>query len=189
MIMNRSTILFVLCLLVLMVGGLILDDFIPPLQRAFGARLLLVPAIFFACALTVPFPLMLAFAMFAGLGWDARHMVIEDGGNVEFGYTILLFGLTGSLMQGVRPLFGRGRWELPLLLIGVAAMVMLLLEWFLVSFRRGEFEISPRLWGQIWTSSLLCMLISPLLFFLLFKLARATGFPLQMMREPNPSRR
>jgi len=182
--MTRSIPLFVLGLLLLLLASLILDGFIPPLQRAFGARLLLVPAIFFACALTLPFPMMLVFGFIAGLGWDAGHMVIEDGGSVEFGYTILLFGLTGSLMQGVRPLFERGRWELPLLMVGVAAMILLLLEWFLVSFRRGDFEIPPRLWGQIWTSALLCMLISPLLFFLIFKLGKATGFPFRVTQKP-----
>lgn len=187
--MPRSTVVFVISLLALMIIGLVLDDFVPPLGSAFGARLLLVPAVFFACALTLPFPVMLGFAFFAGITWDARHMVVEDGGSVQFGYSILLFGLTGALMQGVRPLFRRGRWEFPLLLVGVATMTLLLLEWFLVSFRRGEFEIPGRLWGQFWTSSLLCMLVSPLLFFLIFKLGQATGFSFNTVREPTGSRR
>ena len=35
------------------------------------ARLLLVPVVFFACAVALPFPLMLLFAFVTGFVWDA----------------------------------------------------------------------------------------------------------------------
>jgi cell shape-determining protein MreD len=179
--MLRSTALFVFCLLLLTVAGHVIDDFIPSLTRAFGARVLLVPVIFFACAVTVPFPVMLLFAFVSGALWDARVMVVGDERMVAFGFTILLFAITGALMQGVRPLFRRGRWEFPLLMVGVATVVLLVMEWFLVSFQRGSFAVSSQFWYQVWTSALLCMLVSPLLFFLIFKLAKATGFRIEMM--------
>ncbi len=188
--MARSAFLFIGFLVLLSGVSLILDDFIPPLDWAFGARILLASVVFYTCALTVPFPLMLVLAFVIGLAVDDRHMVVEEGSSVEFGYSILLYGLTGSLMQGVRPLFRRGRWELPLLLVGVATAVFLLLEWFLMSFRRrGEFYFPSALWYQVWTTALLSMLISPLLFFLIFKVAGATGFPIQAINEPDRRRR
>ena len=182
--MLRSTALFVFCLLLLIGIGHLIDDFIPSLTRAFGARVLLVPVIFFACALTVPFPVMLLFAFVSGLIWDARHMVVGEASSVEFGLSILLFALTGALMQGVRPLFRRGRWEFPLVMVGVATVILLTLEWFLVSFQRGHFTAPGDFWYRVWTSALLGMLVSPLLFFLIFKLAKATGFRIEMMHAP-----
>lgn len=175
----RSRILFTLCLLLLLVAGAVVDDFIPQLDRAFGARVLLLPVIFFTCALVLPFPMMLAFAFVAGILWDARYMVIEDGNGVEFGYSILLYALTGALMQGVRPLFCKGRWEFPLVLVGVATMALNLMGWFAESFRRANFEFPHDYWYRIGTSALMCVLVSPVLFFLIFKLARTTGFRIQ----------
>ena len=181
--MERSNLIFSASLFLLIGVGAVVSDFIPPLSFAFGARLLLVPAIFFACALTVRFPLMLAFAFVAGVGWDARYMVVEAGDGVGFGYSVLLFALTGSLMQGVRPLFRRGRWELPLLLVGATTVILLVTEWFLISFQRGSFTWPSQFWYQVWTSTLLCILVSPLLFFLLFRLGQASGAPVHLSRN------
>jgi hypothetical protein len=33
--------------------------------------------------------------------------------SLPFGISIVLFGMLGTLMQGIRPLFKRGRLELP----------------------------------------------------------------------------
>ncbi len=181
--MERPNFIFCSSLFLLMGVAAVVSDFIPALSFAFGARLLLVPAIFLACALTVRFPLMLAFAFVAGVGWDARHMVVDEGGGVGFGYSVFLFALTGALMQGVRPLFRRGRWEFPLLLVGAATAILLVTEWFLISFQRGSFTWPSQFWYQVWTSTLLCILISPLLFFLLFKLGKASGAPVHLSRE------
>ena len=180
---DRSDMVFSVSLFLLMGSGAVLSDFVPPLSIAFGAQLLLVPAMFFACALTVRFPLMLAFAFVAGLGWDARHMVIEEGGDAGFGYSVFLFALTGSLLQGVRPLFRRGRWELPLFIVGAATAILLVAEWFLLSFQRGSFSWPDNFWYQVWASTLLCMLISPVLFFLIFRLGKVSGAPVYLGRE------
>jgi hypothetical protein len=181
--LERSHVVFSTSLFFLMGVGALLSDFVPSLSIAFGARLLLLPAIFFACALTVRFPLMLAFAFVAGLGWDARHMVVEEGSGTGFGYSVFLFALTGSLLQGVRPLFRRGRWELPLFIVGAATTILLVAEWFLISFARGNFSWPGDFWYQVWTSTLLCMLISPVLFYLIFKLGKLSGAPVHLGRE------
>ena len=181
--LERSNIVFSASLFLLMGIGAVLSDFVPPLSIAFGARLLLVPAMFFACALTVRFPLMLAFAFVAGVGWDARHMVVEEGSGTGFGYSVFLFALTGSLLQGVRPLFRRGRWELPLFIVGAATAILLVAEWLLISFQRGSFACPDNFWYQVWASTLLCMLISPVLFYLIFRLGQVSGAPVHLGRE------
>ena len=180
---DRSRMVFAVSLFLLMGAGAVLGDFIPSLSIAFGARLLLLPVIFFACALTVRFPMMLAFAFVAGISWDARHMVVGDGVGAGFGYSVFLFALTGSLLQGVRPLFRRGRWELPLFIVGAATLILLSAEWFLISFLRGSFSWSGDFWYRVWATTLLCMLISPLIFYLIFSLGRLTGAPVYLGRE------
>ncbi len=179
--MIKSLAVFTFCLLVLLVAGLVVDAFLPTLTWAFDARLLLVPVLFFACALTLPFPLMLGFATVAGVVWDARQMVVMDGGVVPFGYSVLLFGLTGALMQGLRPLFRRGKWFFPMVLVGAATVILLSLEWFFVGFQRGEFATPDDFWPRVGVNAMLAMLVSPLLFLLIFKLARASGFRVELL--------
>ena len=126
--------MFCLLLAVTLALSFLAQEFLPVVTWAYEARVLLVTVVFFAGAAALPFPLMLVFAFATGFVWDARHLVIEAapaGGwfpgevieaglpSPSFGYSILLYGLLGSLMQGIRPLFRRGRWELPVLLCGI----------------------------------------------------------------------
>ena len=98
----------------------VVQAFVPTVSWAYQATFYAVHLVFFAAAVTVSFPVMLALAFCAGFAWDALQLVPQStgagggigggAGDVSFGYSILLFGLTGSLMQGIRPLFRRGRW-------------------------------------------------------------------------------
>ena len=150
--------------------ALILQDFIPAFDWAYGSRIFLVPVVFFACSVSVPFPVMLVLAFATGFVSDARNLVSPDYaeklpvgvpfGNIHFGdigqvaaqlgvavphsgatfgYSIFLYALLGSFMQGIRPLFRRGRWELPVLMTGVGTFLLLLLEFLWLNFRRGGF--------------------------------------------------
>jgi hypothetical protein len=158
------------------------------------ARVMLPPVFFFSAALSVSFPVMLFLAFFTGLIWDARNLPyrpekvhaleatelvaenhVEKNVNITampVGYSIILFGMIGALMQGIRPLFRRGRWELPVLMVGVGTFAWLLIEYLLLSFVRGSFVFQPEMWTKIVTNTLLAMLVSPLLLFLLHTLAR-----------------
>jgi hypothetical protein len=97
-------------------------------------------------------------------------------GHLPVGYSIILFAVTGTLMQGIRPLFKRGRWELPVIMVGVATLLWLLVEFLLMSFLRGSFEFHPGLWTKLVTNTLLAMLVSPILLFLLHSLQRVFHF-------------
>lgn len=186
----------VLLLLALTFG---LQELIPAIEFAQQARVLLPPVFFFSASLSVGFPAMLILALTTGLVWDARHLpyrpekidarakaelvsnsqgasVMESRsqgmGHLPVGYSIILFAVTGTLMQGIRPLFKRGRWELPVIMVGVATLTWLLVEFLLMSFLRGSFEFHPGLWTKLVTNTLLAMLVSPLLLFLLHTLQK-----------------
>lgn len=172
-----------------------IQEFIPAIEFAQQARVLLPPVFFFSASLSVTFPVMLFLALFTGLVWDARHLpyrpekeniavaseMVAQGvsdvrsqgmGHLPVGYSIILFAVTGTLMQGIRPLFKRGRWELPVIMVGVAMLLWLLVEFLLMSFLRGSFEFHPGLWTKLVTNTLLAMLVSPLLLFLLHTLQK-----------------
>lgn len=186
--------IFSLLLFLLICVSMVIQEFIPTIEWVHHGRLLLVPVVFLASSITVPYPVMLSLALVAGLMWDARHVVfvegaapdpdpLQAGGMVDgmevdlpFGCTIFLYGLLGSLMQGVRPLFRRGRWELPSVMIGFATLLLLLFEYLFINFRRGDFYFPVEVWHKILSSATLSMLIAPLVFLLLYRLADSSGY-------------
>ena len=176
------------------------QEFVPALAFAQQARVLLPPVFFFSAALSVSFPMMLMLALLGGLVWDARHLPPKadkgrsaemaeltqglsaaesravSGQPLPFGYNAALFGMLGAMMQGVRPLFKRGRWELPVLLVGVATFAWLLMEYLLLSFLRGSFYFRPELWTKLITCALLAMLAAPVMLYTLHTISRLLRF-------------
>jgi len=181
---------FFIVLGLLLLCSFIIQEFLPVIGWAYGSRLLLVHAVFLAGAVAVPFPAMLSMALVAGFFWDARyHIPIYPGeatftiltqSEVPFGFTIFLFGLTGSLIQGVRPLFRRGRWELPVIMIGLSTALMLLLEYLVIGFHRGGLETPPELRWKLLMTSLFSALVSPFLLLLLSRVAERTRYRIRM---------
>jgi len=169
--------------------SLILQQFLPTFHWAHGAFVFVVAAAFFCCAISVPFPVMLGLAIFTGLMWDGLNVVIPSDGelsnsaaavkDIRLGTSVLLFGLLGAMMQGLRPLFRRGRWELPIIMTGVGTFFFLLIQYLLVRFTLELIVFPASVWFQIVTTSLVCMLISPLIFFILHLLAKKTGYQIR----------
>jgi cell shape-determining protein MreD len=188
--------IFSLLLGVILCFGMIIQDFIPSIPWAYSSHFHLVAVLFFACAVSVPFPVMLIFAFFTGFVWDAKNMVQlmdrdvaqaaanlgvllpKSGGT--FGFSIFLYGLFGSLMQGIRPLFRRGRWEMALLMVGVGTFLLLLFEYLWINFRRGGFYFPASIWYYISTTALLSMAVAPLAFYLIHRLARTCGYHIRL---------
>lgn len=186
--------MFCLTLALALALSFLAQEFIPVVSWAYEARLLLVPVVFFACAVALPFSLMLVFAFATGFVWDARHLVIDSAPMAEqlfggasdfgaaspsFGYSILLYGLLGSLMQGIRPLFRRGRWELPVLMCGIGTAILLTIEHLWFCFLRGRFFFPEEIWLHIGTTALLSMMISPVVFLLVHTLSRLAGYQIR----------
>ncbi len=186
--------------IILLLLTFMVQEFIPGLEIAQFATLFL-PAVFFLCAsVAAPFPMMLALAFVTGLIWDARNLpgVVESlsgaedvfgtGADLElgagthplpFGLSIVFFGMLGTLMQGIRPLFKRGRLELPVLMVGVATFVWLLSQYLVITFLRGSLQFPAGVWTKMITDSLLAMLASPLIFLLLYSLARLSSYEIK----------
>jgi len=97
--------IFFFLLLVLVLVAQIAEFFIPALPWLYNAHVYIVPVIVFYGAMALPFPLMLALALYAGLLLDALTVHVI-GGKVEIstGSSILLYGMLAGIMHGLRPL-------------------------------------------------------------------------------------
>ncbi|SKB02951.1 hypothetical protein SAMN02745166_03722 [Prosthecobacter debontii] len=179
----------------------VVQEFIPGIPMAQYATLFLPPVFFFAASVAVPFPVMLMLAFVTGFLWDARYVpgVFEPAkhvtnsflgngimpeldmvaGGFGFGLSILLFGLLGTFLQGVRPLFRRGRLELPVLLVGFTTFAWLFSEYMIMTFLRGSLYFPTGVWTKMVTDTLLAMLASPLIFLLLYMLAGLSRYEIK----------
>ncbi|MFO1482868.1 MAG: hypothetical protein U1F71_05815 [Verrucomicrobiaceae bacterium] len=185
---------------ILLLLTFMVQEFIPGLEIAQFATLFL-PAVFFFCAsVASPFAMMLVLAFITGFVWDARYLqgAVEGMGGMEdvfgtgldtelavsgqalpFGLSIALFGVFGTLMQGIRPLFKRGRLELPVLMVGVATFSWLLSQYLIITFLRGSLQFPAGVWTKMITDTLLAMLAAPLIFLLLYSLARLSSYEIK----------
>src|SRR2546429_2542224 len=104
------------CVLLLLVGvAQIVDSFIPPLDWMYHAHIYIAPVLVFYGAMALPFPLMLALALFAGVLLDALTVqVIGSKVEISLGWSILLYAVLAGILHGLMPLFIRGPLEVDL---------------------------------------------------------------------------
>lgn len=154
-----------------------LQQFLPAIGGLYGARVLIFPLVFLCAAVTVEIPTMLGLAFLCGFLWDAQHTLAPHGGDLDiytkpveslhFGYSIMLYGLMGFLMQGIQPLFKKEKWYLSSVLTGIAILLYLISEYLLINFVRGDFTVPASALYRIYLTSALTMLFSPVIFWLL----------------------
>ncbi len=166
--------------------GLVVQHFIGPLPP-YGVRVLLMPVVMFYGALALPVPGMLALALCGGLMWDALHVQVDlahDTAEVALGWSVILYALLGALMNGFRPLFQRGRWEIHCLLSGVCTSLIVFAEYLMRTFRQEEvaFIFNKEVWWRIGGAGLVAALLSPFFFFVLNYIAFLAGY------DPQPER-
>jgi cell shape-determining protein MreD len=174
-----------LSLFVLLLLALVAQQFIPSLTGLFNSRLLLVTLVFLCASVTVGPPVMLAMAFTCGFLWDAQSALGPPGGDplvydqpaesLRFGYSIILYGVIGYLMQGIQPLFREGKWQVSAFLVGVSIFVYLVAEYLIINFVRGDFLFPRATLFQIVFTSVLTMLFSPIVFWILFAIAGRFG--------------
>jgi cell shape-determining protein MreD len=174
-----------LSLFVFVLLALVVQQFIPSLTGLFNSRLLLVTLVFLCASVTVGPPVMLALAFTCGFLWDAQSALGPPGGDplvynspaqsLRFGYSIILYGVIGYLMQGIQPLFREGKWQVSAFLVGVSIFVYLVAEYLIINFVRGDFIFPRATLFQIVFTSVLTMLFSPLVFWILFYIAGRFG--------------
>ena len=167
---------FFLLLFVLLVQ--IAEFFIPALPWLYNAHIYIVPVIVFYGAMALPFPLMLALALYAGILLDALTVQVI-GGKVEIsvGWSILLYGVLAGIMHGLKPLFMRGRWEVHCIMSGFGTSVIILAQYLMITFRRGSLIFSREVWWQIGGPGLIAMAMAPIIFWFLQWMGRITAYP------------
>ncbi len=183
-----SGIVFFLVLAASLFLALVVQSFIPPLPWLEGARVLLMPLVLFYGALAMPLAGMLALSFVAGFMWDALNTTVFAPGPLEegmqealaveigLGWSILVYAALGAIMSGFRPLFQRGRWEIHCLLSGICTSLIVLAEYAMITFRRGDPVFNSEVWWRIGGAGIIALMVSPIVFFLLNMAARAVGF-------------
>ncbi len=169
--------------ILLLLASFVIQQFLPAFTGMHQSRILLVQLVFLCSAVTVEQPTMLLLAFVGGFFWDAHCALGPHGGDPEvysqqveslrFGYSIFLFAAMGFLMQGIQPLFKQGKWHFSALLSGISIFLYLAAEYAIINFVRGDFVFSKATFMQMVFTSFLTMLFSPLVFWLLFRLASA----------------
>jgi|TARA_B110000037_G_scaffold46432_1_gene56880 hypothetical protein len=182
----------------LLLAAFLVQQFVPALTGLSHSRILIVHLVFLCAAVTVATPTMLLLAFIAGCLWDAHcsmapitadpEVYTQPVESLRFGYSILLFAAMGFLMQGLNPLFRQGKWQFSALLTGVAIFLYLTAEFILISFVRGDFTVTRSIIRLLSYTSLLTMLFSPIIFWLLYRIAKI--FEYSLYPEANrPKRR
>lgn len=165
----------------LLFAAFLVQQFVPAFTGLSHARILIVHLVFLCAAVSVATPTMLLLAFIGGILWDAHcslapimadpEVYTKPTESLRFGYSILLFAGMGYLMQGLSPLFREGKWHFSALLTGVATFLYLAADYALISFVRGDFVISRSILRLMSYTSLLTMVFSPVVFWLLYRLA------------------
>lgn len=166
----------------LLLAAFLAQQFVPAFTGLSHSRILVVHLVFLCAAVSVATPTMLLLAFIGGILWDAHcslapivadpEVYTQPAESLRFGYSILLFAGMGFLMQGLNPIFRKGKWQFSALLTGVAIFLYLAADYALISFVRGDFVISRSILRLMTYTSLLTMLFSPLVFWLLYRLAK-----------------
>lgn len=170
--------IFFFILLALVFIAQIAEFFIPALPWLYNAHIYIVPLIVFYGAMALPFPLMLALALYAGILLDALTVqVIGARVEISLGWSILLYAVLAGIMHGLRPLFIRSRWEVPCVLSGICTSAIILAQYLMITFRRGSLLFSREVWWQIGGPGLIAMLMAPIIFWLLQWMERITAYP------------
>jgi hypothetical protein len=170
--------IFFIILLVLVFIAQIAEFFFPALPWMFNAHIYIAPVIVFYGAVVLPFPLMLALAFYAGVLLDVLTVqVIGPRVEISLGSSILIYGVLAGIMHGLKPLYARGRWEVHCIMCGICTSAIVLAQYLMITFRRGSVFFSREVWWQIGGPGLIAMLISPLAFWILQCIARATAYP------------
>lgn len=170
--------IFFIILVILVFLAQVAEFFIPAVPRLYNTHIYIVPVIVFYGAVALPFPMMLALALFAGVMLDALTVqVIDTRVEISLGWSILLYAVLAGIMHGLRPLFIRGRWEVHCIMTGVCTSLILLAQYLMITFRRGSLFFSPEVWWQIGGPGLAAMLMAPIVFWFLQWMGRVTAFP------------
>jgi len=182
--------------ILLLLLAVMAQQFLPAFSGLSRARILLVPLVFLCASVTLDLPGMLLLAFVCGFLWDAQNALGPQGGDpdiypplgsLHFGYSILLYGGMGLLMQGIQPWFRRGRWRISVVFGALALFLYLFAEYMLLAFVRGEVALSRSIVVQMALTCALTMLFAPPVFSMLSKLEQL-AVPSAPLAPPRPGK-
>ncbi len=185
-----NTLAFFAILLVAQFVAILAQNLVPSIAPLFDARPLIFPALLAYGALALPFGGMLSLAFCSGFLWDAltAQFYLQRGTagagprlNVEtpLGGSIVLFAVLGTVIHGLRPLFLRGRWDIHCLASGICAVIILLAEYLLITFRRGGLIFPQFLWPRIFLPGFFAMVMAPVVYFVFNSIANLVNYPVR----------
>lgn len=164
--------------LVSMFLALVAQELIPALPWLFqGARILILPVVFFYGALAFPYGPMLGLAFCGGFMWDALHVqVIDSNVEISLGWSIILYAALGAIMSGFRPLFEKGYGVLVhALLSGIFVSLLVLGEYLMITVRRGDFLFPQTIWWRIGGAGILALMMAPVVYLAFHFIGRLVG--------------
>lgn len=156
-------------LLMLFLGvfvAFLLQQALPPIPSAHGARFVFVPMIFCYSAMVLPFPAMLAAAFYTGLLTDLMYLHVV-GGHVEIGlgWSIFYFVIFGSISNGLRSSMEEGTWWPFIILSALGTSAFLLSQFLMVTFRREGIVFDEVVLWRVLAPGAVAALCAPLLHF------------------------
>jgi len=189
---------YTISVILLTIVACLFQQFMPTIGALYGARLLIFPLVFLCVAVTVEIPTMLGLAFLCGFLWDAQNTLAPQGGDPEiyihpvesisFGYSIILYAMMGFLMQGIQPLFQKGKWHISSVLTGIAILLYLVAEYSLINFVRGDFTFPATAAYRIYITSAMTMFFAPIIFWLLNHISYYTNHTIQYQGLQRQSR-
>ncbi len=144
------------------------QEFLPQVPFLDGAHVLLVPVLFCYGALWLPFPGMLALALYTGLLSDLSQLqIVGDQVEIGLGWSMLFYVITGLPLQLLRPTFLQGRWEIHCLASGALALLLVLGQYLMICLRRESFMFDATVLWHIAGPAVAALFIAPAVFFIL----------------------
>ena len=187
---------------ILLIGATLVAQLVQHSMPAFdalhGARATLFPVLLAYGSLALPYPLVLTLAFCAGLLWDLLNLQVITSAatllkapsvEVVAGTSVVLYGLLGTLMHGLRPLFLRGHWEIHLLLSGLCTIAILLAEFLVLNLKRGGFDFPSVMWWRILAPGAIALILAPFVYLVFTLVAYLLNYPVrENPREPGALR-
>lgn len=151
----------------------IIQQALPPMAELHGARILLVPMIFCYAAMALPFPAMLAAAVYTGFLSDLSYLHVV-GGKVEIplGFSILYYMVLGCVANGFQPSL-KGRNPLPFVFMGgLGTSLYLFIQFAVITSQRGGFIWDNSITWRIIAPGVMAALLAPLFYLTLSHIDR-----------------
>lgn len=151
----------------------IVQQALPPMAELHEARILLVPMVFCYAAMALPFPAMLAAALYTGFLSDLMYLHVV-GGKVEIpvGFSIVYFMILGSVANGFQPAL-KARNPLPFVLLGgLGTSLFLFIQFAVITWQRGGFIWDNSITWRIIAPGVMAALLAPLFYLTLSHIDR-----------------